>query len=186
MLTEVAVWHERPAQTFAVLCPACFPLWLPCSTCCFSVHQEEGLGSIFGLTVIFQEQFRLQEKQIFLLLQARIWEKNEVSDTDEQIHESTVVWIDAIRVGFVHTWLEKPAKVFMGFYWEVNVDAKSIYHIFGYVPLSHMTFSSLRAMNTFLFHYICLFYFNPFLTNPPLRCSMSSSFSPCREVNALL
>lgn len=128
----------------------------------------------------------LARKADFLLLQAKIWEINEVSDIDQQIYKNTVVWIDAMHVEFVHTWLEKPAKVFLGFYWEVNVDAKSIYHIFGYVPLSHMTFSSLRAMNTFLFHYKCLFYFNPFLTNPLLICSMSSSFSPCSELNVLL
>lgn len=152
----------------------------------FLFTKKKGWEAFLDWQLYFRNSFACKKSRFFYFCRQEYEKKNEVSDTDEQIHESTVVWIDAIHVGFVHTWLEKPAKVFMGFYWEVNVDAKSIYHIFGYVPLSHMTFSSLRAMNTFLFHYICLFYFNPFLTNPPLRCGMSSSFSPCREVNALL
>lgn len=66
----------------------------------------------------------------------------------------------------------------MGFYWEeVNADAKYIYHFFGYVPVSLMTFSSLGAVNTFSpITYAC-FVFNYFLTTPLLMFCGTSSFS---------
>lgn len=67
----------------------------------------------------------------------------------------------------------------MGFYWEeVNADAKSIYHFFGYVPLSLMTFSSLWAVNTFSpIRYAC-FGFNRFLTTPLLICFVAPAVFP--------